>query len=171
MDRVYALRAWIESRRDIWLDLIRVYLGIGLFMKGIEFIAHGSYLMERMGEAKVSFAAGLVGHYVVIAHLAGGIMLAFGLLTRLAAAIQIPVLLGAVILVHAREGLFTSAQTLEFTLLVLFLLAIFVVSGGGRLSLDYHIAMNAPEEGKSSPDEEELSPDTTASPKPHSSEL
>ena len=36
----------------------------------------------------------IISHYVVMAHLAGGLMLAAGLLTRLAALVQLPVLVG-----------------------------------------------------------------------------
>lgn len=54
----------------------------------------------------------------------------------LAAAVQVPILVGAVFLVHLREGLFAS-QNLEFALLVLFLLVLTVVHGGGGLSADH----------------------------------
>jgi uncharacterized membrane protein YphA (DoxX/SURF4 family) len=54
-----------------------------------------------------------------------------------AAAIQLPVLLGAVLFVHAKEGLFTPHMTLELTILLTALLAMFTASGGGRLSADH----------------------------------
>jgi uncharacterized membrane protein YphA (DoxX/SURF4 family) len=56
------------------------------------------------------------------------------------AAIQIPNLLGAVVFVHLKAGLFTEQQTLEFTLLVLFLLSLITVVGAGRLSIDWAFA-------------------------------
>jgi uncharacterized membrane protein YphA (DoxX/SURF4 family) len=86
------------------------------------------------------FAKYTVAHLIAFAHLAGGLLLAAGLLTRLAAAVQVPILVGAVFMVHMREGLFGASQNLEFTLLVLFLLVISVVVGGGRLSADYFLA-------------------------------
>ena len=52
---------------------------------------------------------------------------------------QIPILLGAVFMVHRSEGFLTSGQSLEFSSLVLFLLAVFLVGGAGRLSLDYYV--------------------------------
>jgi uncharacterized membrane protein YphA (DoxX/SURF4 family) len=67
-------------------------------------------------------------------------MLAAGLLTRLSALVQLPIVLGAIFTVHLREGLFGSTSNLELTVLVALLLLIFAVTGGGRWSTDYLMA-------------------------------
>jgi uncharacterized membrane protein YphA (DoxX/SURF4 family) len=59
-----------------------------------------------------------------------------GLYTRLAALVQLPVLVGAVALVHWQDGLLSADQSLEFSALVLFLLGLVALFGGGRWSLD-----------------------------------
>jgi putative oxidoreductase len=64
-------------------------------------------------------------------------LLAIGLITRIAALIQVPILFGAIFFVHMQQGLFSRQQDLEFVILVLFLLLMFAVYGGGRLSVDY----------------------------------
>ena len=69
-------------------------------------------------------------------------MLALGLLTRLAAMIQIPILTGAVFVIHLREGLVSPEQSLELAALVLFLLLIVFAFGPGKWSLDYKIFGN-----------------------------
>ena len=74
-------------------------------------------------------------HYIALAHLVGGLMLTVGLLTRIAAWAQIPILAGA-LLVHRHEGLMSSRQSLEFSALVFFLLVIFALAGTGPLSVD-----------------------------------
>ena len=136
MEALERLRHWLDARRALWLDLLRIYLGCALFLKGIFFIWQGSVLFEAVQQTKIGFADGLIAHYVFLAHVGGGFLLALGLVTRLAAALQIPVLAGAVLLVHRQEGLFTPQMTLEFTMLVLVLLAVFTVAGGGPLSAD-----------------------------------
>lgn len=122
--------------RDLVFEVIRIYLGLGLFAKGVYFASHIGVVMSLLND---DFFSVVLAHGIALAHLAGGLLLAFGLLTRIAAAVQVPILLGAVFGVHLREGLFGPAQNLEFALLVLFLLVLFVVAGGGRWSADYFL--------------------------------
>ncbi len=131
--------AWAESRREYWLDLVRIYLGLGLLARGLLLITNTSTgyfinLLQQSGQNWVT--TGFVLHYVMLAHFVGGLMLTAGFLTRIAAAVQIPILFGAVFFVHRKDGLFAMGQSLEFSALVLFLLVVFFVSGAGPLSLD-----------------------------------
>ncbi len=135
-----AKRAWLEEHRDLWIDLLRIYLGIGLFIRGLIFFTSGSNITfgGLGGNAAATWlGSGLVLHYVLLAHLCGGVLLAFGLLTRLAAAVQVPVLIGAVI-VHASDGIFALGQSLEFASFVLVTLLFIIVAGPGRLSVDHY---------------------------------
>jgi putative oxidoreductase len=128
--------AWINENRDLCMELLRIYLGVGLFIKGIYFLMANDQLFEYTQSIELPFVSYLLVHLIVLAHLCGGFLLAIGLLTRVAALIQLPILFGAVLFVHSKEGLFSFEQTLEFAMLVLFLLVIFCVYGGGRLSVD-----------------------------------
>ena len=132
--------AWAEARRELWLDCVRIYLGLGLFARGLLLITNTSTgylvdLLERSGQPWL--LGGMMLHYVMIAHFVGGFLLTIGFLTRIAALVQLPILAGAVFVVHRQDGLFAMGQSLEFSALVLFLLAIFVVNGAGKLSLDH----------------------------------
>ena len=131
---------WAESRRELWLDCVRIYLGLGLFARGLLLVTNTSTgyfidLLQRSGQPWLT--TGVLLHYVFLAHFIGGAMLAVGFLTRVAALVQIPVLAGAVFIVHRQDGLFAMGQSLEFSALVLFLLVVIAVSGAGRLSLDH----------------------------------
>jgi uncharacterized membrane protein YphA (DoxX/SURF4 family) len=142
MERVKQLRELVGTHRDLAFELVRIYLGLGLFAKGLYFVTHASDVTALLGRSTVplSIDTMLIGHYVAMAHLCGGLMVAVGLVTRLAAAVQVPILLGAVFLVHMREGFFGTEQNLELAVLVLFLLGLTVVHGGGRLSVDAYLA-------------------------------
>ena len=134
------LIAWADSHRGYWLDCVRIYLGLGLFARGLLLINNSSAgffedLVQRSGQSWLTH--GILLHYVILAHFIGGLLLTIGFLTRIAALIQIPVLIGAVFFVHRSEGLLAASQSLEFSALVLFLLLVFVVSGAGKLSVDY----------------------------------
>jgi len=132
--------AWADSHREYWLDIVRIYLGLGLLARGLLLITNTStgYFIDMLQRANQPWVlTGFVLHYVMIAHFVFGAMLTVGFLTRLAAAVQIPILAGAVFLVHRQDGLFAMGQSLEFSALVLFLLVVFFVAGAGKLSLDY----------------------------------
>ncbi len=130
---------WLEARRHVCFELLRMYLGIGLFVRGVLFASDPAILATFTTEGGLDASAALIAHYVVPAHLCGGLMLAAGLLTRIAAAVQLPILLGAVLFVHRQDGLFTREQNLEFTVFVLFTLVLMLVHGSGRWSLDWYL--------------------------------
>jgi len=130
---------WIEARREIGVDLVRMYLGVGLFVRGLLFIAESRGVEAIVDLSTFSLASAALAHYVTFAHLVGGLLLVVGLLTRLAALVQIPVLAGAVFLVHLQEGLLSANQSLEFSALVLFLLVVVFVFGPGPWSADRYV--------------------------------
>jgi putative oxidoreductase len=58
--------------------------------------------------------------YVILAHGLGGLCLVLGLLVRWAALVNIPIMAGALLLVHARQGFFMGKDGgYEFVLLLL----------------------------------------------------
>jgi uncharacterized membrane protein YphA (DoxX/SURF4 family) len=132
--------AWADAHRDYWLDVVRIYLGLGLLARGLLLITNTSTgyfvdLMQRAGQPWIT--SGIMLHYVMVAHFVGGLLLTIGFLTRVAAAVQVPILFGAVFFIHRQDGLFALGQSLEFSALVLMLLCVFVIAGAGKLSLDY----------------------------------
>ncbi len=146
MTTLKSLDGWIEARPDMAFDLVRIYLGIGLFVRGLYFVGEKEFLAQLLVSVEpMPFVQTFMLHYIPIAHLGGGFLLALGLLTRISAAFQLPILFGAVFLIHLEEGLFTKGQNLEFTALVLFLLVLFVVNGAGRLSFDHLMRHQRPD--------------------------
>lgn len=135
----HSASAWLEERRDIWFDLLRIYLGVGLFIRGLVFFFGGGQVVFRLAgdSGNAWFVTAMGAHFVMLAHLCGGVLLAFGLLTRIAALVQVPILVGAVVL-HAADGLFALGQSLEFSAFVLVTLVIIAIAGPGRLSVDHY---------------------------------
>jgi uncharacterized membrane protein YphA (DoxX/SURF4 family) len=76
----------------------------------------------------------ILGHYVIFGHIMGGFMLAVGLLTRFAALIQIPILLGAIVFVNT--DLTNHFSEILLSIVVLILLIYFAIIGSGPWSLD-----------------------------------
>lgn len=144
MESLKSAQEFAEKNRDLMFEIVRIYLGIGLFAKGVYFVGHIGAVMSLLENGTLGVQNIILAHLVAFAHLGGGLLVAAGLLTRFAAAIQVPVLVGAVFTVHLREGFFGTSQNLEFSLLVLLLLGLTVAHGGGRLSADYALSKDDP---------------------------
>ena len=145
MSRYRNMVDWITEHRVVALDVVRMYLGVGLFVRGVLFAYQSQGVEVLVDLSKFSLASAALAHYVTFAHLLGGLMLAVGLLTRLAALFQIPILAGAVFLVHLPQGLLAADQSLEFAALVLFLLVIVFVFGPGEWSADRYVFEREPQ--------------------------
>jgi uncharacterized membrane protein YphA (DoxX/SURF4 family) len=121
-------------------DLVRAYLGIGLFVRGVLFVSQPELVLGYLQDMQSWILPYALVHFVAVAHLCGGVMLGIGLATRLAAALQVPILAGAVFLVHSQAGLLEVGQSLEFSGLVLALLLVYLTFGSGKLSVDAFLA-------------------------------
>jgi putative oxidoreductase len=117
-------------------DLMRAYLGIGLFVRGILFVSQPELVLGYLQDLHSWFWPYALVHFVAVAHLCGGLMLAMGLATRLASALQVPILFGAVFFIHSETGLLNVGQSLEFSSLVLALLLVYMTFGSGQISVD-----------------------------------
>jgi NNP family nitrate/nitrite transporter-like MFS transporter len=136
-----AIPAWANVLRDLSVvSLLRMYLGVALVIKGIYFIMN---LQEFESVTALGSFQNIGAWYVVFAHAVGGAALFLGLATRLAAAVNMSVLMGAIIFVHGAGGMFASNVGLQFTLFILFSLALLVWKGGGKVSFDNYMKQEA----------------------------
>lgn len=119
------------------IDALRMYLGIALVFKGIYFVMNMQEIESLVGG--IGLLENTVAWYVVFVHIVGGFALAVGLGTRIASALNISVLLGAVFWVHSAEGLFSKGQGMEFSLFVLFALCLVLWRGAGKVSVDHFL--------------------------------
>lgn len=135
MNMIHKLELWGDTHHPLWLDIIRIFLGIIILVKGISFLTNSDAVQAVM-ESRLGFMAWMSIHYVAFAHLVGGVLIIFGLLTRVAVAFQLPILLGAVFFVNMTRGFSAVNSELWLSILVLLLLIFFLVAGSGPLSLD-----------------------------------
>jgi uncharacterized membrane protein YphA (DoxX/SURF4 family) len=135
MNLLQRLEYWGERHHPKWMDIVRIALGIFLCYKGVDFLNNMSVLLGLMGENTTSFPYILAGHYAVFAHILGGILLIFGILTRFACLIQIPVMLGAVFFVSTNQEMLRPYDELFLSVIVLLLLVYFLIAGNGPWSV------------------------------------
>lgn len=139
MNFLQRFEQWGDSHHPKWLDIIRILLGVFLFYKGIDFLQN---LPSVKGElhSKTSFGEYtvlLLGHYVVFAHIIGGILLTIGLFTRFACLIQIPVLLGAIIFINSGSSAVKPYSELFLSVIVLLLMFYFLIIGNGPWAIRF----------------------------------
>src|SRR5690606_41742110 len=113
---------------------------IATFVRGATFLGNPDTLRVYLASTNIpevyTWAA---VHYIAFAHLVGGILIAIGLLTRVAVGVQLPILLGAVFLVNLPQGFTFLNSELWASLVVLVLLIAFFVIGSGPYSLDHQM--------------------------------
>ncbi|HAW50731.1 MAG TPA: DoxX family protein [Flavobacteriales bacterium] len=121
----------LEAKQNMAYAYIRIFLGMALAIRGVILISNPDKMSVLVSEEHM-----YLGYAVVaMVHLVGGVFLAIGFYPRLASLLLIPVLLGAVFVVHAGEGLMTAGQSLELAVMVLFLLVVYAVFGPGPLAI------------------------------------
>jgi len=105
MESFNSLQSWAEENYGLGFEILRIYLGIGLIIKGIHFVVNSDFLMGTLVEAgHLDFANTLITHMVGLGHIGGGALIAIGLITRVGAIIQIPILIGALLFVSIPQG-------------------------------------------------------------------
>jgi putative oxidoreductase len=136
MNYIRRLEHWGDAHHPRYVDILRMALGVFLILKGVEFARHSSNL-EALLSRQVPFSSFLLllaQHYIIFAHIAGGFLIAVGLLTRVACIANIPVLLGALIFID--WGMMGHFSGFLIALVVFALLILFFIIGSGPWSLD-----------------------------------
>lgn len=138
MSNIKSLNKWANAHTYLSLDLVRIALGVFLFAKGVSFISDTAYLENLLSSIDKIGGGMFLIHYIVPAHMIGGIMIVFGLLTRWAIIAQLPILIGAVIINFMGE---MNIQNLFIALITLAICVFFMFYGSGKNSADYYFKM------------------------------
>jgi putative oxidoreductase len=141
MNLIHKVEKWGDSHHPKFLDIIRIFLGIFLLLKGLGFMENTAYLRSMIeNQSDISVSPGLLMalvYYVTFVQMVGGTLIALGVLTRLSAIIQIPVVFGAVFFINVLESPFNS--DLWSSVAALVFLVVFAVIGPGKLSLQRYL--------------------------------
>ena len=136
------LNNWSIKHHPKWLVVLRTVLGLCLIIKAIQFIKNTTVLEQIISQAPISADWYWLTILIPWLHLLGGSMIIAGLFTRLSAALQLPILIGAVIFINTKQSIFSGESNLLFSIAILLLLLVFVIEGGGPISLDNALRSN-----------------------------
>lgn len=152
MNTIQRLQTYGDAHHPKWLDIMRIVLGIILVVKGYYYIRNTAELQQTLLNNDWHLENYVVIHIVAFAHLIGGLMIILGLITRLAVAVQIPILLGAIIFVNAPAGLLSDNSELLLSIIVFCMLLFFFVYGSGPWSMDTYMERHKKDWESESPD-------------------
>ena len=116
------MNEWSSKHHPKWLVFLRVVLGLFLFIKGIDFIQNSVLLSDTISQTSFIKNASWLTTLIPWLHLLGGAMILAGLFTRLFCLVQIPILIGAIIFVNAKKGIFAGESDLMFSVIILILI-------------------------------------------------
>jgi uncharacterized membrane protein YphA (DoxX/SURF4 family) len=139
VQRFDSLRHYADIHHHIWIDIIRIFLGIAIFIKGIYFIHNSDALLEIMQNSRIRGWTFIVEHQVAFTYLVGGILIAMGLLTRVAIAFSIVVFFGSIFCCLTNSGFFSVYSDLAFSIIVFVLLIFYLIWGPGKFSVDAYM--------------------------------
>jgi putative oxidoreductase len=127
----------IQASRDrpaVDLSLLIVRFVVGTIMA-----AHGAQKLFGMfdgpGLAATVEKMGQIGYLVAIGECLGGLGIIVGFLTRFSAASNIVIMIGAIAMVHGKNGFFMSGGGFEYNLALIGLLAPILIAGPGKWSI------------------------------------
>jgi len=138
MPTIKSLNKWANAHSYYPLDILRIALGVFLFLKGIDFLSNSQILVDLLKPVQNLAGAMIVIHYVAPAHLIGGILIAFGLLTRWSILVQLPLLIGAIVINFVGN---MNASNLVIASIIFLLCVFFLFYGSGKHSADYYLKM------------------------------
>jgi putative oxidoreductase len=127
--------------RKFLMVFFRVVLGVILISKGIMFGNNPHDLGTVLNASSMEFWSPWFIHILMFAHLVGGLFIIMGLKTRLASIIQVPILIGAVILNFSKGGM---PSEFILSLSALILSCIYAYKGSGAFSVDHSITNDSP---------------------------
>jgi len=136
---LHKIDVWSEKHHPLWLDFFRVLLGTVLVWQALYFIVNKSAIVQIVDQYGFGFYTMTAAHAIIGIHLVGGLLIFFGLLTRFAAAVQLPVLLCNIIFIIIPNGFMSLRSETELTVLVSALVMLFLFEGSGHYSLDNYL--------------------------------
>lgn len=134
MNLLARLRELNNSRSAYGLLVLRIILGLALFLKGIQFMRNDALLSGVLLASEGIRKYTWLEVFIPWAHLFGGLLILIGLFTRWASLIQIPIVLGAIFFVQHGSAASFDGLELPLAILILLLLFVFLLLDDGALS-------------------------------------
>jgi putative oxidoreductase len=129
---------------DVVLLVSRVLVGVVLLAHGLQKLNTFTPAGTEQFLASVDVPlAGIAAWWLIIAEVGGGALLIAGALTPLVALVSVVNMLGAIVFVHAGNGIFVAENGYELVTVLMAALVPLALLGAGRFSVDGVVAKPA----------------------------
>jgi putative oxidoreductase len=136
MNNVLKLEDWADRHHPGWLDFLRVLLGLFLIVKGVSLVNNSDLIVASILNDKVQFLAFAAAEYSLVVLLVGGLLIMFGLITRVVILFELPILIAEVFFVKMPRIFSIVNYELTYSVIILLLLLFFLFYGSGPFSAD-----------------------------------
>ena len=123
-----------RSAVDVSLLVVRIIVGVIFAAHGAQKLL-GAFGGDGLAATVEKMGGGVLPYLVTIGEFFGGVGLILGFLTRFSAASLIVIMIGAIAMVHGKNGFFQIQGGFEYNLALIGLLVPILLCGAGRFSI------------------------------------
>jgi uncharacterized membrane protein YphA (DoxX/SURF4 family) len=139
MNAVARIEDWGDHHHPVWMDYLRIILGVILIIRAFSFAGHQAVVTNYLLSHRLEYLTFMGAQYLILLGIGGGILITLGVLTRFAALVELPIAVASLFFVSIPNGLTIFNTDLIISIAVLFLLLFFLIYGSGPFSFDRYI--------------------------------
>jgi putative oxidoreductase len=139
MSAILKMEDWADKHHPKVIDFVRILLGLVLVLKGFSFADHENVIHNLLAGSSTQYLAFMGAQYFVLVTICGGLLITFGLLTRITALLEIPILIAEVFFVSLPQKFLVVNSGMAVSVVVLFLLLFYMLFGSGKVSIDNYM--------------------------------
>ncbi len=140
MNAIASMEDWADHHHPEWLDYLRIILGLIIVVRCFSFAENQAVVTNFLLSHRLEYLTFMGSQYIILIGIGGGILITFGVLTRFAALINLPIAIGTLFFVNESGGLTFLNSDVFISLAVLILLLLYIIYGSGVVSFDRYIA-------------------------------
>ena len=136
MSAIGKVENWADHHHPGWIDPLWIILGLFFIVKGIMLVGNSDLLVASALNTKLQFIAFFAAMYSIGFLLVGGLLIMSGLLTRIIALFELPILILEVFFIHLPTVFAPVNYELSYSIITLLLLIFFLFFGSGPISAE-----------------------------------
>ena len=136
MNSIGSVENWADHHHPGWIDPLRIILGLFLIVKGVMLIGNSDLVVASVLNVKLQFIAFFAAMYAMGILLIGGLLILFGLLTRIIVLFELPILILEIFFIHLPRVFAPVNYEPSYSIITFCLLVFFLFYGSGPFSAE-----------------------------------